>query len=422
MILELQRALFISPAVLATSLLLSSCAVTEAEWREVAPLPEPRWFHGAGLGSDGNIYAFGGYVLDRKAGGREYGTGAFSLVVYDPEADSWKRGPEVPHFRVRARWLDPHTDIHGNVTRVPRERIGEGRAVPYELPMGGADHRGRIHWFGRVGPVVFDPAEGAWDQPPPPIYYSHENRLEGPAPEYVRVYAATAVGPDGKFYLLGGLGGRTAEGGPQPYDLLTSVDVYDPATNTWSVASPMREGRQLFAAAFGPDGKLYAFGGYGHAGVVEEEPGESLASFDARGAEMERMGRQALASVEAYDPETDTWQRRTPMPVGLEGMRAALSADGRIYVVGGTRSYSNPEPQREVYIYDPGIDSWTEGPRLHTARQGHTLVSTPEGRIYAVGGTNTYFVFHPRMIVGGAPSKRGGPIASVEVLDTAPRR
>ncbi len=414
--------MFVSLAVLATSLLLASCALAEAEWREVAPLPEPRWFHGAGLGSDGNIYAFGGYVFDQKARRQEYGTKAFSLVVYDPAADVWRRGPVVPPHRVRIKRFAGHTDIHGNHTRVPVEELGEGRAVPYELPMGGADQRGRIHWFGRVGPVVFDPAKGAWDQPPPPTWHQSERRYEGPAPEYAHVNAATAVDPDGKFYLLGGLGGRIAEGGPQPYDLLTSLDIYDPATNTWSVASSMREGRQLFATTFGPDGRLYAFGGYGHTGSITMQPGESEASFEARGAEMEGKGRQALASVEAYDPETNTWQRRTPMPVGLEGMRAALGVDGRIYVVGGTRSYSNPDPQKDVYIYDPGTDSWSEGPPLHTARQGHTLVATPEGRIFAVGGTNGHSVFHPRMIVGGASSKRGGPVASVEVLDTAPRR
>jgi N-acetylneuraminic acid mutarotase len=208
------------------------------------------------------------------------------------------------------------------------------------------------------------------------------------------------------------------EGGPQPYDLLPNVDVYDPANDVWAEVAPMRQGRQLFAAAFGPEGRLYAFGGYGHKGSVRPRKGESDPSFRARLAELERLSQQVLDSVEAYDPAADTWEGRSPMPVGVEGMGAALGADGRIYVVGGTRSYSSPVGRREVQVYDPRTDSWSRGPPLRTERQALTVVSTSGGRIYAIGGTNERLVMRPLMIVGGSPGTKGAPLASVEVLET----
>jgi N-acetylneuraminic acid mutarotase len=404
---------------LAASLFFSGCGAAEAGWREVAPLPEPRWFHAAGLGGDGRIYAFGGYVMDPKTGGQAYGRDDFSLVVYDPPTDTWSRGPAVPLYRYINRYPATKLDAEGNRITVPRDKT-HTRRLPHELHGAGAG--GRMYWFGNLGPAVFDPSHADWDQPAPPVRYQREDRWEGPLPVFARMQPATATGPDGRIYLLGGLGRRIAEGWPPPHDLLTSAEVYDPGTNTWRELAPMREGRQLFAACFGPDGKLYAFGGYGHTGSVALRPDESFESFEARGAEMERKGLEVLSSVEVYDPATDRWGSRSPMPVGLEGTGAGLGADGKIYLVGGTRSYSNPIARREVYVYDARTDTWSDGPPLGTARQGLALVATPTGRIYAIGGTNEERAFRPGELVGGESGSRGGPLASVEVLETAPVR
>ncbi len=405
--------------VLAASLFLSGCDVAEGGWREVAPLPEPRWFHAAGLGSDGRIYAFGGYVIDPKTGGQGYGRDDFSLVVFDPMTETWSRGPAVPLYRYTNRSPAAKLDAEGNRITVQRDKT-HTRRLPHELHGGGRG--GRMYWFGNLGPAVFDPAQADWDQPPPPVRHQREDRWEGPMPVFARMQPATATGPNGRIYVLGGLGRRIADGWPPPHDLLASAEVYDPGTNTWRELAPVREGRQLFSACFGTDGKLYAFGGYGHTGSVALQPDESSEAFEVRAAEMERKGLEASNSVEAYDPATNRWLGRSPMPIGLEGADAALGADGKIYLVGGTRSYSNPVARREVYVYDTRADTWSDGPPLNTARQGLALVGTATGRLYAIGGTNEEREFSPRELVGGGPDSRGGPLASVEVLETAPAR
>ena len=386
-------------------------------------MPEPRWFHWAGLGNDGRIYAFGGYVLPRGEVVRQHGLKQYAMVVYDPQQDMWQRGPEPPAFRTTLRDVNRRRTLEGEWFLDPWETTVETK-VDHQRMTGASGGGGEIYWFARRGdgPVIFDPETRAWTQPEGVIYYRNENRYEGSVPlAYAHNNAATATGPDGKIYLLGGFSRPKKDSGIWERTLLRQVEVYDPKTNAWSEIAPMQRARQLFAACFGPDGKLYVFGGYGHEGSITQRPGESDAEFARRGAEMRALD-EALDFVEAWDPKTDSWSLRAPMPLGVIGAGAALGADGRIYVVGGTPLFSSSsEPIDRVQVYDPRTDSWSNGPSLNVARHGHAVVATPDGKIYAIGGTNRHSVFHPRQMVGGRPGKKGELLDSVEVLETEPR-
>jgi len=353
-----------------------------ASWQPVAPLPEPRWFHGAALGGDGKIYAMGGYVdstrdeflgMDFKSPQQVYGIGRLSLVIYNPTTNTWSRGPAVPKYKSRGRSFDSRGILH--------ESTGE-RDMHHEAIVSAADAEGRVYWFGGrgfMGPLRFNPRTGAWEQPSIPIVQQGIYQWDpvakrgiiiqpelfiGSRPTYVRLSAAAATGPEGKIYIVGGLGHRIEDAADHRkiWRLLGSLEVYDPATDTWTEKAHLQQPRQLHAAAFGPDGKLYVFGGTEVAGGVMKEPNESWESYEARVADMRRKAATALTSVEAYDPKTNTWEYRSPLPVGKENLAAARGADGRIYLLGGTLSYSNPVPQKTVEIYDPRTDTWTAGP------------------------------------------------------------
>jgi N-acetylneuraminic acid mutarotase len=168
----------------------------------------------------------------------------------------------------------------------------------------------------------------------------------------------------------------------------------------------MRRARQLHAAAVGRDGKLYIFGGYGHRGKVTMRDGETDAQYEERVREGQTLSRQALDSVEAYDPKSNSWEPRAPMPEGRHAMGAALGADGRIYVVGGAVSYSRPRGTDTVFVYDPAKDQWEKGPSLIRARFHHAVAEGRDGKIYAIGGHATTFTVN-------------APTATVEMLDTA---
>jgi hypothetical protein len=101
---------------------------------------------------------------------------------------------------------------------------------------------------------------------------------------------------------------------------LGTLDVYDPATNTWQMKSIMVTGRRGAAGAV-VNGVLYVIGGRDNSGSY-------------------------LRSVEAYNPATNTWAIKTSMPQGRSGLGAAVQ-DGLIFAIGGR----NGGPGRE----QPGV-------------------------------------------------------------------
>jgi len=389
---------------LSTFVALFGCSSTQAGWQKVAPLPEPRWFHASGAVQDGRVAVFGGYVLVGTEKARKFGVGPYSIQIYDPSTNRWMDGPAAPPYQLRYVF-DAFVQKHvGDPTlRVPTETIHKN-SIPYELPNGASDGMWRVYWFARAGPVAYDVKIGKWVQPPSPILYQDPRRYEGPVPKYYRTGGATATGPGGRLYLVSGAGRPlVGPGSVERSKLLNSVEIYDPKTNTWSEAAPMQVARQDLAAAFGKDGTLYVFGGCSCTGtaVIDYDDPEVM-----RRALIEQLEqRRSVKITEAYDPKTNTWQTRAPMPEPRQMLAAARGADGKIYVIGGVLSYSGMEKKATVDVYDPATDTWSEGPELHMARHGHTAVSTPHGRIYLIGGSG------PK-----------GPTASVEVLDTAPKK
>lgn len=404
-------------------------AAFASEWREVAPMPEPRWFHTAGVGSDGKIYVYGGYVRTARSL-REYGLGEWSLVIYDPATHGWTRGPRVMPYRLRRRRRVSAGTIYRKDVSWKEDEI-EGR-VENEVFSGEADPLGLIHWFENtgLGAVVFDPSKSEWTQMPSPMVLADKpdwtledlrkgiskTRYEGTFPANARTVATTATSADGKIYVIGGTALQSKEA--VEIELLAGVDVYDAAANTWKSIASMREARQLHAAAFGPDGKLYVFGGYAGTGGYQSHPNDP---GDQAKAEVARRAAQtSLASVERYDPSTNTWMERAPMPRPRQQAGAALAADGRIYVVGGTYSYMSPLPVDDVDIYDPRTDRWSRGPSLRHPRRSHAVVATADGRIYAIGG----HVIRSGLSawLPGSPVEENGQDlrATVEVLETKP--
>ncbi len=171
----------------------------------------------------------------------------------------------------------------------------------------------------------------------------------------------------------------------------------------------------MHAATFGPDGKLYVFGGCACAGgyTVKDDP-ESR-----RKALIEELEwRRSVKEVEAYDPKTNKWTPRAPMPTPRQLLSATLGADGRIYVIGGSRSLAG-EGTDVVEIYDPATDRWSDGPPLRTARKSHASTMTPDGRIWVTGGVGANCgALNPLQVL---PGQEAGPLASVETLGTRPK-
>jgi N-acetylneuraminic acid mutarotase len=103
--------------------------------------------------------------------------------------------------------------------------------------------------------------------------------------------------------------------------------------------------------------------------------------------------------LQIYDPATDTWSVGSPPPVFMGGNIGAVAATTgayapkRIYVIGVTTyadQYGNATNVNQ--IYDPATNSWVIGASMPTSRQdfGAAVIND---KIYAIGGSVTYYQF-----------------------------
>jgi N-acetylneuraminic acid mutarotase len=148
---------------------------------------------------------------------------------------------------------------------------------------------------------------------------------------------------------------------------LATNEVYDPVTNTWETKAPMDTARcGLTVSAV--NGKIYAIGG----GDYQNGPADIT----------------VYTAVEEYDPETDTWTLKSPMPV-KKALHTAHVIDNKIYVFGGAyRGVNNGEEETTLLAYDPAADSWEDlgdTPPLDAA-----ATCMANGKIYTFGGCGNF--------------------------------
>ncbi len=176
---------------------------------------------------------------------------------------------------------------------------------------------------------------------------------------------ATAV-VDGKIYLIGGTPFQNRRG---PYGLST-VEVYDPQTNTWEQVADMSTPRTHAETAV-VNGIIYVCGGY-------------------NGADNRAVNLKFLDIVEAYDPQNDTWTRKQ----GISGARVGFGmgvVGGNIYSMGGRVHILDLEPEAPwridlVEAYTPATDTWMKRAKMQRRRDGFG-VGVVNNHIYAIGGS-----------------------------------
>ena len=125
---------------------------------------------------------------------------------------------------------------------------------------------------------------------------------------------AAVVGSDNLVYAIGGYGGS------QNTSCLSSVERFDPATNTWEQVASMNEGRRALAAVSLPDG-IYAIGGYN--------------------------GKDYISSIERYDILRNEWRIVCHLNSAKCTMSAVPSPDFQsILIIGGFNGVQLNEVER----------------------------------------------------------------------------
>jgi N-acetylneuraminic acid mutarotase len=321
-------------AVIAATLLFTTAALAQmpkSPWRKAAPFPEPDE-ELYGVACNGKMYVIGGWA-DGKARGANY--------EYDPATDKWTKKKSMPHPAHHAALASYNGKIYVSGGFIPPENT--------QVPTGGA-------WQPIDDVWEYDPAADSW-------------RSLAPLPG--KRGAAVAVEAGGRIYVIGGV--TTVDGSKDPWTwssgaatspqsvspfftyfgparVLSTNDVYDPATNKWEHRRPMSVPRNhSFVGAV--NGKIYVIGGRtGHAFI---------------------MTATNTNVVEEYDPASDMWSGPLqPMPTARSG--GGWGTDGRrIYAAGGEVTTTELNgAYRAVEAYDPATNSWATLPSMPMPRHG----------------------------------------------------
>jgi N-acetylneuraminic acid mutarotase len=178
---------------------------------------------------------------------------------------------------------------------------------------------------------------------------------------------------NGKIYVMGGF--KYPDSGKPGWQPIDNAWEYDPRKDTWRALAPMPTKRgSPNAVAVG--GKIYVIGG---AGV---HPGSK--AVDIHPARPHR----ALSTNEVYDPATNTWESRSPMPTA-RNHAAAGAVDNRIYVIGGrigAAFITRAANVGIVEVYDPATDQWGALMAPMPTPRSAVAWGTYRGRIYVAGG------------------------------------
>ncbi|MCP4664507.1 MAG: hypothetical protein GY856_54680 [bacterium] len=146
-----------------------------------------------------------------------------------------------------------------------------------------------------------------------------------------------------------------------------SVELYQPATGTWSALAPLHNPRAFHAATLLPSGGVLVTGG--------EEEGK------------------VLSSVELYDVETGLWSESGSLRIGRLGHTATCLPSGKVLIAGGINEEAAPGGEQErqslasTEVYDPAAGQSLETDSLHVARAGHTATLLASGKVLVVGGS-----------------------------------
>ena len=139
------------------------------------------------------------------------------------------------------------------------------------------------------------------------------------------------------------------------------VEEYDPATDTWTRKADMPTARAAFGFAVVND-RIYIIGG-------------TLPPA---------WTQPAIATVEEYDPATDTWSSKSDIPTPRHFFPAS-AMNGKIYVFGGIHLVGDGKVISSVEEYDPATDTWVQRSAMPNERYQHSS-SVMGGKIYIIGG------------------------------------
>jgi hypothetical protein len=168
-----------------------------------------------------------------------------------------------------------------------------------------------------------------------------------------RFYHSGTLLDNGKVLVVGGVEGRNLD----EATYLTSTELYDPSTGTWSPSGSLNQARHSHTATLLENGKVLVAGGYRDV---------------------------ALSSAELYDPSTGSWTPTGSMTDGRALHWASLLPSGKVLVPGGECGTGCFLAGAE--LYDPALETWSPTGSLNQARVRYSSTVLDTGTVLLAGG------------------------------------
>ncbi|HEX5053209.1 MAG TPA: kelch repeat-containing protein [Planctomycetota bacterium] len=173
----------------------------------------------------------------------------------------------------------------------------------------------------------------------------------------------------GRIMISGGIEVTLFLGIPLALTSTNKVQLYNPATNTWSNGANMPIGRA-----------------YHHDSQVTLADGRVLLTGGVLVPDLLNAANAAsIANADLYNPATNTWAAGT-MSHARTGHSATRLANGNVIVCGGAEGLLSAAVTLDaVARFDPTTNTWTDLAPMTTARLGHTAAALPDGLLVILG-------------------------------------
>ena len=313
--------------------------------------------------ADGRVLVFGSYT----------NFGSLATDTYDPSTNQFTRAGDMHEKRV---WT-------------PAIRLANDKV----LVVGGSYYTG-TRWSASSTAELFDPSTNTW---------SYTNGSPGTSR---RAHFMVKL-QNGKVFIGGGLSNSDSA--------LTSTEIFDPATETFTAAAPMSDGITDATASLLPNGNVLVVGGIAggttlNSARIYDVSSNTWSSVSStlnharRNAQAVSLndgriliaggfdGRQGLAYLEIFDPVTNTFAPDSSLSHFLQG-RGGLTLhvlqDGRVALIGGNDGYGNR--QSEIVMYDPTTNAMqVEATHMYYERSTHSSTMLNDGRIFIMGESSNW--------------------------------
>jgi len=196
------------------------------------------------------------------------------------------------------------------------------------------------------------------------------------------------VAAQGKLYLIGGVDASASAPhelmmmGSNQKAVLNTVEVYNPATNTWSTVAPMLTPRSKHEAVYS-EGYIYVTGGEC---PIHQNPAYQDVRPQGKKSYLEDL--TGLDGAERYSLATNKWEKLPNLALGPRLCHASADFRGKIYVIGGVGP-TKSKLHKNCEVYNPQSNVWQQALSLKSGRFGFPAVTVDTSATPTTTSTST---------------------------------